>query len=254
VKTVSAQNGSQPRYRQVKNHVLANIRSGGWPPGTRIPSENELAARFGIARMTANRALRELTRDGYISRVPGVGTFVKEIHRSTSLLELRNIADEIAARGRRYDALVISLAKVKADRQLAQSFDLKTGATLYALTIVHREDGVPVQLERRYVNPSVAPFFLRQDFSATTPTAYLLSLAPVHELEHSVKAVLPDHAARKLLRLTSRAPCLELHRTSWSGGKVVTRVTLTYPAGRYELVSRYRTSASGALPALTGDD
>jgi GntR family transcriptional regulator, histidine utilization repressor len=253
VKADLAPNGSQPRYRQVKNHVLANIRSGHWPPGTCIPSENDIAAQFGIARMTANRALRELSRDGYLSRVPGVGTFVKESH-STSLLELRNVADEIAARGRRYDALVISLAKVKADTRLALSFDLKTGASLYALTIVHREDGIPVQLERRYVNPSVAPFFLRQDFSAITPTAYLLSLAPVDELEHSVKAVLPDPAARKLLRLTSSAPCLELHRTSWSGGKVVTRVTLTYPAGRYELVSRYRTSASGGLPALTGDE
>jgi GntR family transcriptional regulator, histidine utilization repressor len=248
------QNGVQPRYRQVKEHILANIRSGDWPPGTRVPSENHLAAQFGIARMTANRALRELTRDGYISRVPGVGTFVKESDRSTSLLELRNIADEIAARGRRYDALVISSAKVKAGRELAQSFDRKMGATLYSLTILHREDGIPVQLERRYVNPSVAPFFLRQDFTAVTPTAYLLSLTPVDELEHSVKAVLPDRAARKLLRLGPRAPCLELHRTSWSGGKVVTRVILTYPAGRYELVSRYRTSASGGLPSLAADD
>lgn len=254
MKTNSAENGSQPRYRQVKNHVLANIRSGDWPPGTRVPSENDLAAQFGIARMTANRALQELTRDGCLSRVPGVGTFVKESHRSSSLLELRNIADEIAARGRHYDALVISLAKVKADRQLAQSFDLKNGAALYALTIVHCEDRVPVQLERRYVNPSVAPFFLRQDFTAVTPTAYLLSVAPVDELEHSVKAVLPDRVARKLLRLNSRAPCLELHRTSWSGGKVATCAILTYPAGRYELVSRYRTSASGGLPAFTRDD
>lgn len=254
MKAISAQYGSQPRYRQVKDHILANIRSGDWPPGSRVPSENDLAAQFGIARMTANRALRELTRDGYVNRVPGVGTFVKESRRSTSLLELRNIADEIAARGRRYDAIVISLTKVKAERQLAQSFDLKTGAALYALTILHREDGIPIQLERRHVNPSVAPFFLRQDFTAITPTAYLLSLIPVDELEHSVRAVLPDRAARKLLRLGSRAPCLELHRTSWSGGKVVTRVTLTYPAGRYELVSRYRTSASGGLPSFAGED
>ncbi|MGH6874280.1 MAG: histidine utilization repressor [Aestuariivirgaceae bacterium] len=252
MRATSAQNGIQPRYRQVKEHVLANIRSGDWPPGTRVPSENDLAAQFGIARMTANRALRELTRDGYVNRVPGVGTFVKESQRS-SLLEIRNIADEIAARGRRYDAVVVSLAKVRPHKELARAFDLKTGAVLYALTIVHREDGIPVQLERRYVNPSVAPFFLRQDFTAITPTAYLLSLAPVDELEHSVKAVLPDRAARKLLRLGSGAPCLELHRTSWSGGKVVTRVILTYPAGRYELVSRYRTSASGGLPSLAGD-
>ena len=49
--------------------------------------------------MTANRALRELSADGFLSRVPGVGTFVKEPPARSSLLELRNIAEEIAQRG-----------------------------------------------------------------------------------------------------------------------------------------------------------
>jgi len=49
VKINLAANDGQPRYRQVKNHVLANIRSGDWPLGTRVPSENDLAAQFGSA-------------------------------------------------------------------------------------------------------------------------------------------------------------------------------------------------------------
>ena len=58
-----------------------HIRSGAWAPGARVPSENELVESFGISRMTANRALRELTADGFLARVPGVGTFVQGADR-----------------------------------------------------------------------------------------------------------------------------------------------------------------------------
>ena len=50
---------AQPLYAKVKDHIVGQIRSGAWTPGTRVPSENELVESFGISRMTANRALRE---------------------------------------------------------------------------------------------------------------------------------------------------------------------------------------------------
>ena len=95
---------AQPLYAKVKDHILENIRSGAWEAGRRVPSENELVESFGISRMTANRALRELTAEGFLSRVPGVGTFVKEAPALSSLMELRNIAEEIAQRGHRYSS------------------------------------------------------------------------------------------------------------------------------------------------------
>jgi DNA-binding GntR family transcriptional regulator len=86
-------NEPQPLYAKVKDHILSHIRSGVWAPGARVPSENELVESFGISRMTANRALRELTADGFLARVPGVGTFVREATPArSSLVELRNIA------------------------------------------------------------------------------------------------------------------------------------------------------------------
>jgi GntR family histidine utilization transcriptional repressor len=186
-----------------------------------------------------------LMQDGYLHRVRGLGSFVKEAPRQSSLLELRNIADEIAARGHEHRAEVIDLVRVKADSQLAESFKLPPGRTDYRLCLVHFDNGLPVQLERRHVNPAVAPLFLRQDFTRITPTAYLLSVAPVDELEHRIRAVQPDAQARRLLQLGPNEPCLELSRVSWSAGHVATRVQLIYPGSRYELKSRYRTSPSG---------
>ena len=170
---------AQPLYAKVKDHILANIRNGAWEPGTRVPSENELVESFGISRMTANRALRELTSEGFLSRVPGVGTFVKEPPARSSLMELRNIAEEIKQRGHRYSARILAKSEIEATPLLAEEFEGKLSDRLFHIVIVHEENATPVQLEDRYVSATVSPDFLRQDFATMTPTAYLLTVASV---------------------------------------------------------------------------
>jgi GntR family transcriptional regulator, histidine utilization repressor len=236
-----------PLYAKVKEHILQHIRSGAWTPGTRVPSENELVGHFSISRMTANRALRELTADGFLSRVPGVGTFVKEPTARSSLVELRNIAEEIAQRGHAYAAHIEKRETIEASPALADEFEMKVPSKLFHLVMVHTENGVPVQLEERYVNPFAAPHFNDQDFAKVTPTAYLVAALPVDELEHTVEAIMPTPEQQVLLDIGDDEPCLALHRRSWSKGHVVTVATLIYPASRHALYSRYKTSPSGKL-------
>ena len=64
--------------------------------------EAELVAQFGFSRMTINRALRELTDEGLLVRLQGVGTFVAEPKGQSALFEIRSIADEIAARNHQH--------------------------------------------------------------------------------------------------------------------------------------------------------
>jgi GntR family histidine utilization transcriptional repressor len=238
---------AQPLYAKVKDHILSNIRSGAWEPGRRVPSENELVESFGISRMTANRALRELTSEGFLNRVPGVGTFVREAPALSSLMELRNIAEEIAQRGHRHSSRLVSKREIESNPALAEEFEDKALKRLFHLVMVHEENGVPVQLEDRYVNPLAVPDFLGHDFTNTTPTAVLLAATPVDELEHTVEATLPSPEQQRLLGIGALEPCLALHRRSWSRGRVVTAVTLTYPASRYALYSRHRTSERGTF-------
>ncbi|CAN5379264.1 histidine utilization repressor [soil metagenome] len=240
-------NEAAPLYAKVKTHIVQKIQAGDWAPGARVPSENELVEHFGISRMTANRALRELTSDGLLSRVPGVGTFVKVQPPRSSLVELRNIAEEIAARGHVHSSKIEKRVTVMPLEALAEEFEQKTPSRLYHLVIVHRENGMPVQIEDRYVNPFSAPHFLDQDFSLVTPTGYLLDTVPVDELEHTVEAIMPSREQRQLLEIGMDEPCIALHRRSWGRGHVVTVATLIYPSSRYALHSRYKTTPSGSI-------
>jgi GntR family histidine utilization transcriptional repressor len=99
----------QPLYLQVKRHILDNIGSGKWGTSTRVPSENDIVKSFGVSRMTANRALRELQDEGVLVRIAGVGSFVADRHAHAHPLEIRGIADEIRDRGHVHRAEIVSL-------------------------------------------------------------------------------------------------------------------------------------------------
>lgn len=245
--TLAQDTPPQPLYQRIKDHILERIASGAWPAGHRIPSENQMVDDFGISRMTINRAIRELTSEGYLSRLTGVGTFVRELPRQTSMIEIMNIADEIAARGHRHTCNVVSKGEVLADEILADRFERDPRTPLFHIIAVHCEDDVPVQLEERHVSPALAPDFLGQDFSKQTPTAYLLGLAAVEQLEHVVRAVMPTPERQKLLEISADEPCLVVDRRSWSYGAVATVATLTYPSSRYELKARFDTNPNGRI-------
>lgn len=70
--------GPQLVYMVVADHIAGQIASGKLTPGSRLPGELGLAATYGIARMTASRAVRELRERGLVHTVVGKGTFVAE--------------------------------------------------------------------------------------------------------------------------------------------------------------------------------
>lgn len=69
------------KYREVFEHVYQGILRGRYRPGSRIPTEMELATRFEASRMTVSRALRDLQNQGFLLRRHGAGTFVQDQHR-----------------------------------------------------------------------------------------------------------------------------------------------------------------------------
>lgn len=97
----------KPRYQQLKEMIIGRISSGELLPHDRVPSENELCESMRVSRMTANRALRELTSEGYVERVAGRGTFVADFRGRSHLLEVQNIADEIERRGHSHRSEVL---------------------------------------------------------------------------------------------------------------------------------------------------
>jgi GntR family histidine utilization transcriptional repressor len=228
-----------PAYQRIKAFLLDGIAAGEWREGERIPSEPALARRFKVARMTVNRAVKELADERVLSRARGSGTFVAPARTESTLVEIRPISAEIAARGGAHAAAVLALEAVKAGEALAAELGVRRGARLFRSLVVHREDGRPIQLEERWVVPAAAPAYLDQDFTRVTPSEYLVKVAPLARVEYRIEARPPTPAARAALDLGDGEPCLLLHRRTFSGGAPASVAELWHAGSRYRLTGHF---------------
>ncbi|MCK5517109.1 MAG: histidine utilization repressor [Desulfobulbaceae bacterium] len=238
---------SLPRYQQVKEYIVCRIESGELQIGMKIESENSLVEILGVSRMTVNRALRELTDEGKLTRVQGAGTFVASQKPQSALLKVRSIAQEIRSRGGAYSCDIKKLSEEKAQPSLALSMGIQPYSSVFHSIIVHMDNEVVIQLADRYVNPAVAPDYLAQDFSKVSPNEYLLSLYPISKVEHVVEAVIPGGWVREMLQINEVEPCLVLHRKTWVKERVATKSSFYYPGSRYTIGGQFTPSSSGSI-------
>jgi len=232
-----AKESSQPKFLIIKQHICQHIESGNWAQHSKVPSENELAEQFSVSRMTARRALQELTEQGILVRSQGAGTFVATFKSQSSLLEIRNIADEIAQRGHKYHAKQLILKSIEVSKEIAILLNLKNNEQVFYSEVLHFENDDPIQLEQRYVNGALVPEYLLQTFTELTPHEYLSSVAPLTEATHEIEAVLAEANICQLLNIETSAPCLQVKRRTWSSKGNVSLAILTSPGSKYRLGS-----------------
>lgn len=227
-------------YLQVKTWLKGELSRGRWLPGALMPSEAELVGRFGVSRMTVNRALRELQSEGLVERVQGVGTFAAQLGKVASTLMIRDLHGEIEARGHRHEAVVHLQQAEPAPAALAAQLGVAGGEPVFHTLIVHHDNGVPLQCEDRYVNPACAPDYLAADFTRITPTQYLLDVAPLWEAQYTIEAALPTAHEAELLCIERDAPCLVVVRRTMREAVPITLARLVHPGSRYLLRGEFQ--------------
>lgn len=229
-----------PRYKAIEAFLLERIHSGAYPVNHQIPAEEQLARDFAVSRMTANKAINNLVQQGYLLRQAGLGTFVTDRKAESSLHEVLNIATEVRARGHVYSNDVIRCEALAADDEVALRLGLRLGGEVFHSILVHRENGVPIQLEDRFVNPRWVPHYLQTDFARQTPNEVLVASCPISDVEHVVEAVLVAEQVAAWLEIDPAAPCLSVIRRTWSDEHLISYARLIHPGDRYKLRSTHK--------------
>lgn len=225
----------QARFARIKAIITEQIENGEIQPGDQVASENVLAERYQVSRMTARRALTELVDEGILMRTQGLGTFVSDHRPMSSMLTIRSINDEIEQRGHEYSNKVLQQNKINTNDTQAAWLGVPAGSEVFHIRIVHYENGHPLQLEDRLVNPALAADFLKQDFGRITANQYLSKVAPLTEADHIVEAVLPNESEAQLLVIEQTQPCLKVCRRTYSAKGIVSYANLLHPGNRYRL-------------------
>lgn len=137
----------------IKEQILSLIRSGEFPPDTKLPAEDELSVRFGVSRVTLREALHMLDEEGLIRRQHGVGTFVNaKVPPITFRLEVNvALSDVLASTGLAPGLAAKSVRMVSAADDVAKALEIGFGEPVWELHRVRTANGRPIVSSTDYL-------------------------------------------------------------------------------------------------------
>jgi len=213
----------QPLYLQIKALLTKSLENHEWAPGSAIPSEIDLASRFGVSQGTVRKAIDALANDNLVVRRQGKGTFVAtHTEEKSSMFRFLRIrrddgVDEYPA------SRLIDVRRGKASADVARLLELKTGESVFALRRVLEYAGAPIVLDE-----ITLPAALFRGLTRAKLDAYRGSMYGFFETQFGVrmlrarerlKAVTADVASAGVLSVRPGDPLLAVERVTYTYGE-----------------------------------
>ncbi|MCX9193536.1 GntR family transcriptional regulator [Carbonactinospora thermoautotrophica] len=232
-----------PKYARVVAALQERITNGTYPPGSMLPSEEQLLKEFGVSRTTVIRALQILNQQGWIDSHQGKGRFVRG--RPASAAERPRPGREALEEDESADSRLVHVGHVIAPDAVAAALNLKKGeAVLMRRRLVVR-DGEPSELVTAYFPLDIAygtelgsdkplPEGVRRHVETRRKVRY-------DHMTERIVARPPSAEEAELLAITSkRTPVLALTVTAYDAtGRPLQVAQLVLPGDRHELEDTY---------------
>lgn len=200
------QRGPIPLHHQVFRDLKSALDGNEWNPGERMPSERDLAERYGCSVITVRHALGELVREGRIERTRGRGTFVLQPRIDRNIAGSMSFAEEMQRRGLDSATRVVTAQIERAGAAVASTLGLAADAPVVYLERVRLGGGEPLLLEQARLPAERFPGLLAFD------------------LEHrSLYDVLAERYGTRIVRAREMVEPVVLHRREASLLEVPTR-------------------------------
>lgn len=150
---------SPARYELIEDWLRGRVRSG--KPGDVLPSEAELAAQFGVSRMTARQAVQNLAHDGLVDRRRGAGTYIAipPIRRHGSAL--MSFSSDMRARGMTASSRLLRAELVDGSPEDVEALRLTPGSRVVSIFRLRLADGLPMSIELAVLPLECAPVLSR---------------------------------------------------------------------------------------------
>jgi GntR family transcriptional regulator len=229
---------AKPLYEQIRDLLLQGIQTGEYKPGERIPSERNLSSRFGVSRLTVNKALKELERAGILYAQVGKGTFISGAVYDQPLDRLTGFSDDMRTRGHRASSAILCAETVFAPDDVARILKVLPGARLYRLQRLRLADEQPIAVETAYILASLCPDLLdKHDFTRESLYGVFRRDYGIHltYAEQTIEARPATRDEAKALHVKPFQPVLCMTRVAFTeGARPVEYVLSAYRGDRYK--------------------
>lgn len=226
-----------PLYIQIRKALHTDIVNKVLLPGQKLPSEDDLAARFGVSRMTVRQGIADLIDAGLLYRRHGVGTFVAQSHVERDHTHLTNFVEIARQEGIDLTVRLLSAEVKPATLKVAHSLSLQEGDLIIRVMTLRFTDGLPITLHDTYVPYKLFPQLLQENLE----TNHLWDI--FESYGHRVKRALQSVEAREaegevaeLLDVEEGVPILYKERTVFLDDGTPVEFTYCFNRGdRYRL-------------------
>lgn len=239
------QHGPVSKHQQLREILLDFIDAA--TPETPIPSERDLAAQHGVARMTVRQAVESLVAEGRLFKVAGKGTFVMA-PKVDLQARLTSFGEEMTRRGMAASTTVLTFGRVEANGHLARELSTEAGKPLVYLKRLRHADGAPMCIERTWLPERLTPDLADEP----APDSVYATLSLRYGLlpdwgEDVISAAVADAETAALLQVKAGSAVLHIERHSYAGQVLVAYSVAVYRADRYQLW----VPLARPLPAIT---
>ena len=152
-----------PLYVQIRRSLHDDIVNKVLMPGQRLPSEDELAARFGVSRMTVRQGVSDLIDEGLVYRRHGVGTFVAQSHIERDHSHLTDFMEFAKEEGIDANNHLLIADILPAKLQVAKALNLNEGDLVIRVKTLRFVEGLPITVHDAYVPYKLFPQLLQED-------------------------------------------------------------------------------------------
>ena len=229
-----------PLYLQICEALKSGMADGTHPPGSRLPSETALAARFHVTRMTVRQALAKLHAEGLVFTRRGIGTFTAQRKFERQAARMTGFYEDLVDRGHRPTSRVLSLRVGEAPPDLAERIGLPSGEPMIYLTRLRLADGDPVAVNHAWLRHALCQGLEKEDFRHVSLYGLLERRygLPLGHAEQRVAAVLATEEQARLLGVRRGSPLLHIERLTFlKDGRALGLTEAYYRADRYVLHS-----------------
>lgn len=215
-----ASDESGPLYKVVERKILQCLVDGEWKPGAKLPPENQLAKRFGVAVSTVRAGVRNLVASNVLTRRQGKGTFVT-VHGRQPRFRFFNIYRN-DGRTAQPSRRVIEFKSVVPERDVARNLDLRGDATerVFCFSLILEDGDAPVGFYDIFLPTTRFGGLTKHDIQTTTGNMYGLYQERfginVVRTEERVTAIKADDRIASLLKMPLDDPILQIDRIAFT--------------------------------------
>ncbi len=221
-----------PVYVQIRESLRADILQGALKRGEQLPSENDLAAKYNVSRMTIRESIEDLVNEGLLYRRHGVGTFVAFPHLQRDHTRLTSFFDKAEQEGIQVQAKLLKLEVVPAKPRVAEALDIPVGSHVIRIKTLRYANGVPITVHDAHVPHKLFPNLVHENLEVQH--LWTLFEKAGYRVKRAIQKLEAREASKEvanLMRMKEGAPVLFKERTVYADDGTPVEFTYCYNRG-----------------------